>query len=139
MFVTFKTLNGRRERFWEDASVETSSLSSLFPELYGLSSRKGCSIADCQVENSNTGDFGLRRNLFDRQIPRWISLTEKLDLMQIGQGKEKIWWQADSGRTFSVKSAFSLLFKPLVSQCPYGELHLEFKRVQESQMFPTEA
>lgn len=36
-------------------------------------------VADCWLEASQTWDLGLRRNLFDREIPRWVLFAEKLE------------------------------------------------------------
>lgn len=52
------------------------------------------------------------RNLFEREVDRWAALTKKLDGVILGQGKDRIWWKADSKGVFSVKSALLAITTP---------------------------
>lgn len=105
----FKVSMRNRVRFWEDTLVDPLPLSISFLEFYALSSIKGKSIADCWRSEVLTWDLSLRRNLFDRELDRWSSFTEKLDGVVLGQGRDVLWWKADRSRVFSEKSAFLVL------------------------------
>lgn len=55
--VYFKVSKGENVKFWEDTWLDDSPLSITFPSFYGLSFKKGMSIADCWVSEAATWDL----------------------------------------------------------------------------------
>lgn len=74
--IFYKVSLGESVRFWEDTWIDSFPLSTSFPELYGISNKKGKKIRDCWLSEAGTWDLGMRRNLFEREVDSWAVLTQ---------------------------------------------------------------
>lgn len=63
--IKFSVSNGSNIRFWEDIWCVDQPLHDKFPDLYLLSRKKDCMVADCWDSRQQTWDLAFRRNLFD--------------------------------------------------------------------------
>lgn len=69
----------RETDFGKDAMALEDPLSALFPEFCASSAKKAVVIAYYWNSSSETWDLGIRRRLFDREVPRWAEFTERLE------------------------------------------------------------
>lgn len=108
----FKVYNWNQVRFWEDVWADSSSLATSFPDFFSFSSKKGLSIAEFWDTEASTWNLGLCRNLFDKELNSWVSFTENVEGVMLGQGRDRLWWKIDKSGVFSIESAFLALTSP---------------------------
>ncbi|XP_026416456.1 uncharacterized protein LOC113311876 [Papaver somniferum] len=104
--------NGETVRFWEDQWLHEGILSSLYPNLYQLSTLKGASIKQCCSTSlsSFSWDLGVsHRRLYDIEIEELSSLLLVLQNSSIDELEEDVMiWKNHKSGLFTVASAYEL-------------------------------
>ncbi|KAH1220962.1 hypothetical protein GmHk_12G034481 [Glycine max] len=111
--MRWKVGDGVRIRFWKDKWREGDlTLQDKYPALYQVSTQQNHSINSMGllVDNRWEWKFQWRRNLFDHQIGTATAFMADIEDVHIQpSSRDLLLWSADSGGSYTTKSAYNLL------------------------------
>jgi hypothetical protein len=82
--------DGHTTRFWEDAWLDKTPLSTQYPSLYAIVRHKSVSVAE--VLNQTMLNIGFTRVLQGARWERWLHLVERLMGVQLNNEQDKFTW-----------------------------------------------
>ncbi|KAH1216501.1 Stomatal closure-related actin-binding protein 1 [Glycine max] len=111
--MRWKVGDGVRIRFWKDKWKEGElTLQDKYPALYQVSTQQNHSINSMGllVDNRWEWKFQWRRNLFDHEIGTAAAFMADIEDVHIQpSSRDFLLWSADSGGSYTTKSAYNLL------------------------------
>jgi hypothetical protein len=116
--VSRKVGNGVTTLFWTSKWLGEASLAVMFPRLFSLANQKDCMVCDLvHFDGENRlWNFSWRRNLFHWEEELVKRLREMLDSVVFSMEEDCWRWLPDLDGDFSVKSAYNLLVKELLTE-----------------------
>jgi hypothetical protein len=116
--VSRKVGNGVTTLFWTSKWLGEAPLAVVFPRLFSLANQKDCMVCDLVnfVGDNRLWNFSWRRNLFHWEEELVKRLREMLDSVVFSMEEDCWRWLPDLDGDFSVKSAYNLLVKELLTE-----------------------
>jgi hypothetical protein len=101
-----KVNNGKNTLFWEDVWMGELPLKLTFPRLYEYCGAKNCLVSEC-CKGEWYMDF--RRPLSSSEAAQWEMLVDKLEDIQLNEGRDKMIWNPEKSGCYTSKSMYRCL------------------------------
>jgi hypothetical protein len=107
-----KVGNGRLTSFWWDTWIGDSPLKDRFPRLFSISNQQLASVNELCITDGGAvrWNFSWRRQFFVWENELFDNLKGVINGVLLSNDDDRWCWRPEKDATFSVKSAYSLVF-----------------------------